>query len=191
MRRLGGAAAVMVLAVACSDGAEDPLRRAAGGADVTIVMRQEGARVGAYRDSVGRSCFVYVGTRTSGGRCMAAVGTPQRPGWAVEITPADVGPTQVLLVAADPRAATVRVPKHSGGHVTVYPSPVEGLDAHMAAVPVDLADLRFTGNTAEAYDAQGRLLGRTHDCEGAGGPPDCGPWTGLIDERLPRPTATP
>lgn len=180
MRR--AAVLALLLAIACSDGV-DPLRMAAGDHPVTVLLREGRARVGVHHDETPHTCFAYVGTRQGGGHCMVAVGTPDRLGWVVEVAAADVGPWRVLMVAADPRVAEVRVPRADGGTFTVRPREVAGFDVRVAAVPVDGVPLRPDGNAVTAYDAAGRLLGRTHDCAGLGGPPDCGPWDGVLDAR--------
>lgn len=182
MRRYGGAVALLVLLGGCGS-TVDPLT-AASGLHHVVLLKQRGLRVGVARDEAGQLCFTYVGTRHGGGRCMVATG------WSFEVAAADPGPVQVLMVAADPRTAEVRIPRTDGGLLVVRPARVAGVDANVAVVAADLGVLRLGGNLAEAFDADGRLLGHTHDCSGLGGPADCGPWTGLIDAAI-RPPAPP
>ncbi|HEU0130140.1 MAG TPA: hypothetical protein VFQ85_04020 [Mycobacteriales bacterium] len=184
MRRLGGAAVLLVLLVACARG-QDPLRGAMGNQPYTPLLRHGRLRVGVHREDPGRVCFGYVGSRQGGGHCMI------NTGWALEVATASPGPTSILMVVGDPRTAEVRIPRTDGGTLTVRPRYLPKEDAYAAVVEVDLSTLRLGRNAPAAYDAQGRLLGHTHDCAGLGGPPDCGPYTGLIDERMPRPSPVP
>lgn len=148
--------------------------------------------VGAYRDrgegSRDRPCFIANGAGRSGGFCMSAVGSPGRSGWALELHGETYGSQGVLLVAADPRVALVRIPRTRGADVEVVPRAVGAVTQLLGVVFEPLDGLMLRGNRAQAFDAQGRLLGTTHDCEGLGGPPDCGPYSGLIDDRLARPS---
>jgi hypothetical protein len=174
---------------------EQQLSQQAGGKQVKVLARRAGVVIGAYRDSGGgvsdRPCFIANGAGRAGGACMNAVGHPGQPGWALELRADTYGTQDVLLVAADPRVALVRIPRSNGGHLEVVPRPV-GVTTRLLAVVFEPLDaLVLSGNRAQAFDAQGRLLGTTHDCEGLGGPPDCGPYEGLIDEGLPRPSRRP
>jgi hypothetical protein len=180
MTRYGGAAALLLALVTGCGHRVDPLV-AATGQRHAVLLEGHGLVLGVVREGPDRVCFDYVGTRQGGGHCMV------NTGWAVEAAVADAGPTQVLMVIADPRAAEVRVPRTDGTVLTVVPRRVAAVDAYVAAVAVDLATLRLGKNAVAAYDAAGRLLGRTHDCDpGAGGRPDCGPYDGPMDRATER-----
>jgi hypothetical protein len=118
---------------------------------------------------------------------MTAVGSDTHVGWAVELSRQTFG-KDVLFVATDPRVAVVRIPRPSGSDYEIVPRHVRGV-RQLVAVSVDPPrDLVLSGNKVQAFDASGRLLGTTHDCEGLGGPPDCGPYDGLLDKNFPHPS---
>lgn len=171
---------------------ERQLSQQAGGRPITVLAERADVVIGVYQDrgagSRGRPCFIANGAGRSGGYCMSAVGSPERPGWALELHGETYGSQDVLLVAADPRAALVRVPRTRGADLEIVPRHVASVTHLLAVVFEPLDGLMLRGNRAQAFDAQGRLLGTTHECEGLGGPPDCGPYRGLIDERLRRPS---
>lgn len=142
-------------------------------------------QVGVYQDAAG-TCFGYSGSQSSGGYCMRAVGNR---GWAVEVELITAGDSPVLLIAGDDRTAVVRVPRAGLAPLVARLGRYPGTSAPVAAVPVDPTKISLAGNVIAGYDAQGRLLGHTHDCEGLGGPKDCGPYTGLLDQNMRRPHA--
>ena len=195
MRRPRGlclaALALLVVLSGCTSAREQriaDLRSQAGG-DVQVLVDQTDLIVGvAARSDATRSwpCFAADGGGQGGGSCMTLVGDGVHAGWAVELGRGSYG-KDLLFVATDPRAAVVRIPRSSGKDFTVVPHHVRGL-RQLVAVAVDPPkDLALSGNKAQAFDASGRLLGTTHDCEGLGGPPDCGPYDGLLDKNFPRP----
>jgi len=142
-------------------------------------------QVGVYQDEAG-TCFGYTGSNSSGGYCMRAVGNR---GWALEVKLITAGDSPVLLVAGDDRTTVVRVPRSGQAPLVVRLDRYPGISAPVGAVPVDPTKISLVGNVVAGYDAQGSLLGHTHDCEGLGGPKDCGPYTGLLDRNMQRPHA--
>jgi len=140
-------------------------------------------QVGVYQDQAG-TCFGYTGSESGGGHCMRAVG---KGGWAVEVSLITAGDAPVLLVAGDARTAVVRVPRPGLTPLVIQLTRYPGISAPVAAIPVDPTAISLTGNVVAGYDARDRLLGHTHACEGGGGPTDCGPFTGLIDQTMTRP----
>lgn len=156
-----------------------------GGRSVRALPQAGTTRVGVYEDQAG-TCFGYAGKSSQGAYCMRAVG-PR--GWAVEVDLIDAGGSSVLLVAGGPSTTQVRVPRIGLAPLVVPLHKVPGISASVAAVAVDPTTINLTANGVTGYDAQGRLLGHTHDCEGLGGPKDCGPYDGLVDRTMKRPPA--
>jgi hypothetical protein len=184
---------LVTLAAACTSPAERraaELKSESGGAEVQVLVDRPGLISGVYSRSDERRswpCFVSNGGGQGGGTCMTLVGDGVHPGWAVEIDVQTFG-TDVLFVATDPRVAIVRVPRKSGGTLDLIPRAVKGMRQRVRVSLAPLNDLDLAGNTVKAYDAGGRLLGTTHNCEGLGGPADCGPYDGLIDKTMRRPS---
>jgi hypothetical protein len=176
--------AVTVLTVACS-AEEDGLDGITGGREVVELLNGDALLVGAYEMS--GTCFAYRTQTVTGSHCMRALGPG---GWAVETSLIGEDGSSALLVGADPSVVEVRVPLKAGGHLTVRPGRIDGVPQHVDAIALDPATVDLTGNGVTAYDGAGVLLGRTHDCAGLGGTPDCGPYDGVFDKRI-QPTPTP
>lgn len=176
----------LILAVtACGapDDDLDALGAMTGGYDVVELLRNDALLIGAYDDEAS-TCFAYRASTRAGVHCMRALGAG---GWAVETFLAGSGEASAVLIGADPAVAEVRVPMRAGGHQTVRPRRVEGVQQLVEVLMVDPATVDLTGNGVTAYDAAGVLLGRTHDCAGLGGTPDCGPYDGVFDKRIEPP----
>ena len=166
---------------------QDDLAAITGGRDVAELALVDGLHVGAYDDEAG-TCFVYRDDGSSGTHCMRALGPG---GWAVETAVKGSGPSSFVLLAADPAVARVTVPLAGGGAIDVRPRRVPGVTMLVDVLTVDAAAFDLSGNGVTAYDADGVLLGRTHDCAGLGGTDDCGPYDGVFDKRLkPAPSPT-
>lgn len=114
-------------------------------------------------------------------RTVVAVG-----GWAAEVQLLSDGDRSVLVAAGPPRTVTVRVPRRDGKPLVLTLQRLPGISAGVAAVRVDPDSLELSDNGVAGYDEQGRVLGHTHNCEGLGGPPDCGPYEGPLDEAMRR-----
>lgn len=159
------------------------------GSDVQVLVDLGDLIVGVYpRSDASRTwpCFAADGGGHGGGSCMTVVGDDRHPGWAVELSAQTYG-RDVLFVAADPRVAVVRLRRASADDFEIVPHRVRGVRQLVAVIVEPPEDLQLSGNKVQAFDASGRLLGTTHDCEGLGGPPDCGPYEGLLDKNMPRP----
>jgi hypothetical protein len=177
-------ALLLALTLAACAGRHDPFHDVTAGRPYGRVLAERGADVVAYDDERG-TCFGYHLTASAGGRCMVS-------GWAVEAALAEAGEgTYVLLLAGDERTAEVQVPRKNGPPLSVPLRRVPHAGHPVAALVVDPADLVLSGNAVAGYDAGGRLLGHTHECAGGGAVPDCGPWSGPVDEHLRSTFPTP
>ena len=173
----------IALALTACGGSEDDLSAMTGGFAVAELSRTDALHVGAYDDGAG-SCFAYraVAAGSAGVHCMRALGPG---GWAVETSAQGSGPNAFVLLAADPAVSEIRVPLKGGGERRVRPRRLPGVTMQVEVLTADVDGLDLGGNGVTAYDADGVLLGRTHDCAGLGGTDDCGPYDGVFDKRIP------